>query len=199
MTRTRLTALVLLAGAPAPLAAQAVLTGTISDSAKQPLPGVEVVLQKPAARVESNAEGKFTIGNIPWGMQDVVIRKVGYRPVRLRLTVAGNDTVEVAIPMEAAAVELDPIEVTASTVRPGMEDFARRRLTGFGRFFDRKDLERAEHRRLSDFLVGVRGIRVGTRGTRAVLVSSRSGCPMAVWLDGVQLSGPGRRWTQDIN
>ena len=42
-------------------------------------------------------------------------------------------------------------------------------------------------------------MRVVNRGLRSVLVSSRSNCPMAIWLDGVQLSGPGRRTTQNIN
>jgi len=187
-------------GLPAPLAAQAVFTGRIiSDSTKQPIPGVEVVLEKPASRVESDAQGRFSIGSIPWGIQTAVIRKIGYRPVCLRLMVAGDDTVQVDIQLEAAAVELEPIEVTVSTFRPGMEEFARRRIAGFGRFFDSKELRRAEGRRLSDFLVGVPGVRVVTRGLRAVLTSSRSNCPMAIWLDGLQLSGGSRRITQDIN
>ncbi len=199
MTRAR-TFLLLLAGLPAPLAAQAVLTGRITgDSTKLPIPGVQVVLEKPATRAESNAEGRFTIGGIPWGIQTVTIRKIGYRPIRLRLIVAGNDTVEVDLRLQASAVELEPIEVTASTVRPGMEDYARRRIAGFGRFFDAKDLDRAEGRRLSEFLQAVPGVRVVTRGPRSVLVSSRGNCPMAVWLDGLQLSGGTRRVTQDIN
>ena len=195
------TSLILLTAMPGPLAAQAVLAGrTLSDSTKDPLSGVEVVLEKPATRIESDAQGRFTIGEIPWGIQTVVVRKIGYRPVHLRLTVAGNDTVEVDIPMKAAAVELEPIEVTASTARRGMEDFARRRLTGFGRFYDAQDLRRAEHRRLGDFLAGHHGVRVRVGGTRAVLVSSRSNCLMAVWLDGVPLTGAGsRRFPQDIN
>src|SRR4026207_2438000 len=93
--------LILLAGLPAPLAAQAVFTGrTLNDSTKQPISGVEVVLEKPATRVETDAQGKFTIGSIPWGIQTAVIRKIGYRPVRLRLLVAANDTVEVDILLE---------------------------------------------------------------------------------------------------
>lgn len=193
--------LILLAVLPAPLAAQAVLAGrTFSDSTKDPLAGVEVVLEKPASRVATDAQGRFSIGEIPWGVQTVIVRKIGYRPVHLRLTVAGDDTVEVDIPMKAAAVELEPIEVTASTVRRGMEDFARRRLMGFGRFYDSKDLRRAEHRRLGDFFADVPGVRVERSGTRAVLVSNRSNCRMGVMLDGVPLTGAGsRRVAQDIN
>lgn len=201
ISRSARATLLVLAGVPVSLAAQGVLTGRtiLSDSTRQPLPGVELVLEHPATTVATDSEGRFSVGNIPWGIQTIVVRKIGYRPARLRLTMAANDTVDVEIPMAAAAVQLEPIEVTASTVRPGMEDFARRRLVGLGKFFDAKDLRRAEGRRLSDLLAGVRGVRVVTRGLRAIVVSRRSGCPMAVWLDGVQLSGPGRRVTQDIN
>ena len=191
---------VVLATLPGHLAAQAVFRGRIvADSTRQPISGVEVVLEKPATRLESNAEGRFSIGGVPWGIQTATIRKIGYRPVRLRLLVAGDDTVQVEIRLQASAVQLEPIEVTASTVRRGMEDYARRRIAGFGRFFDAKDLRRAEGRRLSDLLQGVAGVRVITRGPRSVLISSRSNCPMAVWLDGAQLSGGSRRFTQDIN
>ena len=199
MTRAS-ASLILLAMLPGHLAAQAAFRGRIvTDSTRQPIPGVEVVLEKPATRLESNAEGRFAVGGIPWGIQTVTIRKIGYRPVRLRLTVAADDTVQVEVRLQASAVVLEPIEVTASTVRRGMEDFARRRLAGFGRFFDANDLDRAGSRRLSEFLQGVAGVRVLTRGARSVLVSSRSNCPMAVWLDGVQVSGGTRRFTQDIN
>jgi hypothetical protein len=202
MTRARLwksLGIILSAGLPAPLAAQAVLTGrTLSDSTKAPLSGVEVVLEKPASRVQTDAEGRFSIGAIPWGVQTVVVRKIGYRPVRLRLTVAGDDTVKVDIPLETAAVQLEPIEVTASTVRRGMEDFAERRLAGIGQFYDSKELRRAEHRRLGEFLTGTRGVRVLRSGSRAVLVSSRGNCPLTVWLDGVRLTSS-RRAPQDIN
>lgn len=193
--------LILLAGLPAPLAAQAVFTGRITDdSTKHPIPGVQVVLEKPVARVESDAEGRFTLGGIPWGIQTATIRKIGYRPVRLRLIVAGDDTVEVALRLKASPVELEPIEVTASNVSRGMEDYVRRRVGGFGRFFDAKDLRPMEGRRLSEFLRTVPGVQILNWGPRSVLVSSRSNnCPMAVWLDGIQLSGGTRRVTQDID
>ncbi len=192
-------ALLLLTTAPGSLAAQAVFTGrTINDSTREPIAGVEVVLEKPATRIQTDAEGRFSIPNIPWGVQHALIRKIGYRPVRLRLTVAGDDTLKVDLRMAAAAVELAPIEVTASTVPRGMEAFAQRRLGGFGQFFDSKDLRRAEHRRLSDFMTGVRGVRVVQRGLQAFLVSSRGNCPMSVWLNGVRLSATSR-YPQDIN
>jgi len=200
LTAARISLLIVI-GLPVPLAAQAVLVGrSISDSTGDPIPGVEVVIEKLKSRVESDREGRFVLAGIPWGVQTAVIRKIGFRPVRLRLIVAADDTLRTDIRLEHTVVELPPVEVTASTVPPGMEDFARRRLAGFRRFIDAKQLRQADHRRLSDLLTGVNGVRSVSRGLRTYLVSSRSNCPLAVWLDGIQIFSPGlRRTPPDIN
>jgi len=192
--------LTLLASLPASLAAQAVLLGrTISDSTRDPIAGVEIVVEKLGLRAESGSDGKFTLPNLDWGVQTAVIRKIGYRPVRLQLMVASDDTVRMDIRLRTSVVELPALEVTASSVPPGMEEFARRRLAGWGTYFDAKDLRRADHRRLSDLFIGVRGVRPVSNGFRTVLVSSRSNCPMAIWLDGMRLFTPGSRRAPDIN
>jgi hypothetical protein len=178
-----------------------VLSGrTISDSTRDPISGVEIVVEKLGLKVESGSDGRFTLAKIDWGVQTAVIRKIGYRPVRLQLMVASDDTVRLDIRLRTAVVELPPIEVTASSVPLGMEEFARRRLAGWGTFFDAKDLRRADHRRLSDLLNGVRGVRPITSGFRTVLVNSRSNCAMAIWVDGMRIFAPGsRRSAPDIN
>jgi hypothetical protein len=194
-------ALLALALVPGAGHAQAVLVGrTISDSSRDPISGAQVVVEKLRRETQSDADGRFTLASLDWGVHDVLIRKVGYRPVKLQLMVASNDTVRVDVKLRTSAVELPPLEVTASTVPPGMEDFARRRLAGWGTFFDSKQLRQNEARRLSDMLFGVRGVRTVSRGFRTYLVSTRSNCPMAVWLDGVQIYGAGlRRPVPDIN
>ena len=194
-------ALLILASLPASLSAQAVLLGrTISDSTRDPLAGVEVAIDKLGLKTESDGDGEFTLANIDWGVQSVVIRKIGYRPVRLQLIIASDDTVRMDIRLRMSAVELPPLEVTATSVPRGMEEFARRRLSGWGTYFDAKQLRQADHRRVSDLLRGVRGVRPITNGFRTVLVSSRSNCAMAVWLDGIRIFGSGsRRSAPDID
>lgn len=180
----------------APLAAQVVLTGTVvDDSTQAPIPGVEVAMEGPGgARAVTSADGGFTLVGLPAGIGGAVIRKIGYRPVRLRIFALADDTLDVRIRLKQAAVELEPLEVRATSLPPGMQSYADRRFSGLGSYLDPEMLRRSEHRRLSDLLRGLRGVRLRpVGGTRYVAVSSRGNCPMAVWMDGVPIYRPGSR------
>lgn len=195
-------ALYLVALVPGSLAAQATIVGrVINDSSKAPIQGAEVALEQAGRKVTTDADGRFTIDQVPSGVGFAVVRKIGFRPVRLRTIIFGSDTLEVDVRLRPSVVELEPIEVTAAAVPPGMEAFAERRLAGFGTFIDSKTLRESEHRRLSDVLRGVRGIRLVLVGAnKTVVTNSRGNCPMAIWLDGVRIYFPGSGSpTQDID
>ena len=99
-----------------------------------------------------------------------------------------------------------PVTATTELVRSAkLREFDRRRSNGIGRFLTEADLERDQHRQLSDVLkrlpgmLMVRAKRVPGYGASAVFVVSSRGtatiehvspvfgrnCPVAVWLDGV--------------
>lgn len=212
------TALLLMAGLTpvVPLRAQTVFSGgVLDDSTKAPLAGVEVVVSGRQQAVVTDAGGRFVVTGLPAGIHQVLFRSVGFRPVRVRLILTDTDTVEQAIFLTRAVAELAPLEVTATSVPRGMEKFAERRAAGRGTFFDAKDLRAAEHRRVSEVLgtvAGVRGQQHRDRGSQRqkTLMASRRGgaglsgqpCYMAVWLDGVRLYSPvalGSALPPDIN
>ncbi len=186
-------ALAALALHPGSVAAQATIVGrVINDSSKAPIEGAEIALEQGGRKVRSDADGRFTVGSVPSGIGFAVIRKIGFRPVRLRTLIFGEDTLEVDVRLRPSVVELEPIEVTASSVPAGMEPFAERRLAGFGTFIDASVLRDAEARRLSDLLRDVRGIRMNrVNGFKTVVTNSRGNCPMAIWLDGQRIYYPG--------
>src|SRR5262245_50528873 len=98
--------LLFLAGIPASAAAQAVLLGrTVSDSSRDPIGSVEVVVEKLKLKTESGTDGTFTLPNLDWGVHTAVIRKIGYRPVKLQLMVASDDTVRLDVRLRTSAVE----------------------------------------------------------------------------------------------
>ena len=189
--------LLALAAAASPLAAQVVVTGKIvDDSTRAPIEGAEIVVEGPGSRraAVSNAEGLFTLDGMTLGVGAAIVRKIGYRPLRLRTLAFSDDTVEVEIRLPKAVVELAPLEVKATSLPSGMTDYANRRFTGMGNYIDPEELRRSEGRRLSDLLRGMRGVQIRpTSGNRYIAVSGRSGCASAVWLDNMQIYNPERR------
>ncbi|MEO8452814.1 MAG: carboxypeptidase regulatory-like domain-containing protein [Gemmatimonadota bacterium] len=193
-----LASLLLIAAPFTPLLAQATIAGRVlSDSTRRAVPGAEIVMEgKDGRRTETDAEGKFVLEGIPTGVHYTMIRKIGFRPVRLKALIFGADTLNIDVRLFPSAVELEPIEVTAAAVPAGMEEFARRRLAGLGSFIDASTLRQSESRQLGDVLRTVRGVRIVQSGSfKSVAVSTRAGrsCPMALWVDGLQLYAPGRR------
>ncbi|MGE0442348.1 MAG: carboxypeptidase-like regulatory domain-containing protein [Gemmatimonadales bacterium] len=180
--------------APGTAAAQALLRGTIvDDSTKRPLIGVELVIVGTSKRTETDAAGNFALEGLPDGVGYTIVRKIGYRPIRIRTLVIATDTLNLDIRMVATVLELEPLEVQATYVPPRLTAYAERRLAGFGTFLDPDLLRQSEHRQLVDLLRNVRGVRVRVVGgvNRYVAYSTRSNCPMSVWLDGVRLYRPG--------
>lgn len=206
MHRSLALPLVLLAS---PLAAQAVLTGTaVEDSSRRPLAGVEVLLEGTKRQTTTDASGRFVLDGLPTGVKVVLFRYIGYRPLRVRVTLARSDTATAEAILVPDRVQLEPIVVTGSPNRPrgiGREAFEERRKLGFGKFIDSTELRRRNYARMSDVLsaLGVYMIQhqemvsEGQRGPLEMRAASsrRSGldlagpspCWMGVILDGITL------------
>ncbi|MGH7560296.1 MAG: TonB-dependent receptor plug domain-containing protein [Gemmatimonadales bacterium] len=94
----------------------------------------------------------------------VLFRLVGYRPLRIRVELRHNDTLQLDAALVRESIQqLVPIEVTGDPARPrgiGREAFEERRRLGFGRFIDSTELRRNEHRRLSDVLRTIPGVNL---------------------------------------
>src|SRR2546428_9581104 len=111
------------------LLAQATMTGrVIQDSSKAPIAGVEIVLEKANQRAESDTAGRFVLTGVPTGLGYVTIRKIGFRPVRLKTFIFREDTLDVVVRLRPAAEELPPLSVPPAAVRPGRQHVSEPRL-----------------------------------------------------------------------
>jgi hypothetical protein len=195
VVRAGLVAVGVLVGSANAGVAQVVLTGrVVADSTKAPISGVEVVIESTHRQTKTDDDGRFVLPGLPGGIGFVLVRKIGYRPVRLKTLVFGNDTLEVTVQLKPAVVELEPLEVVATAVPPGMQEYAERRLHGMGSYLDTELLRKSEARLLSDLLRQVRGVAIARdRFGHPFAISNRNRCPMAIWVDGVRTFTPGQR------
>ena len=176
------------------LSAQSAISGTVKeDSTKAPVPGVEVIVEGKDQKWTSDAAGRFLMTGLAQGFHTVLIRSIGYQPIRLRAYVVANDTLYIDLRIKKAVVELAPLEVTATSVPPGLQPFEERRLKGLGKFVDWTVLRNSGHRKLSDVLREVPGIRIRNDPNTGIwyLAGAREGCPMQLYLNGIMIWKPG--------
>lgn len=118
-------------GSTGGLAGQTVLAGFVrEDSTERPISGVEVVIEGSARRATTDAQGKFVMGDLPRGIRTALFRSVGWRPVRIQVSLAEGDTVWTEALMLKESVRLAPLEVTAELKKAyGVRRWIRRPAT----------------------------------------------------------------------
>lgn len=103
-------------GAGLSFAQTGTITGTVTDDAGEVLPGVNVVVQLEARSIgaSTNTDGKYTIENVPAGVQKVVARFVGFSAVTNRVEVVAGQTVTQDFTLGQTTLNLDELVVTGT-------------------------------------------------------------------------------------
>jgi TonB-linked SusC/RagA family outer membrane protein len=107
----------LLFAMPAALAAQdrGTITGQVVDEAtNQPLGNVQIFVPGTSLGTLTNAEGRFTLVNVPAGTIEVRANRLGYSSATQRVTVTGGTSVSARFALSPSAVALDEIVVTGT-------------------------------------------------------------------------------------
>lgn len=142
--------------------AQGLLIGSVTDSSRSPIPGLEIVIEGTNVTSRTNANGLFRL-QIPAGTHSALFRKVGYKPLRLKLEVKDREGVHADVMMiRQIAQELDTVVVQAPPARIARtlrEGFIERRALAMGKFLDSTELRRSDGRHTSDILRSM-GVRI---------------------------------------
>src|SRR6202171_3592984 len=94
------------------------ITGQVIDSAtRQPIAGVNVVVEGTRLGTITRDDGTFTIVGVPAGTHPVRARRIGYGSVPLVVSVSDGATVSVAFALEKRAAVLDQIVVVGYTTQ----------------------------------------------------------------------------------
>lgn len=152
-----------------PLAAQSTgqITGTVSSETGGPLSGASVTISGTDLGTLTDANGRFTISNVPAGQHSVQGRMIGYASATTSVTVASGQVANVALVLTPTAVELEGV------IAVGYGTQQRINVTGSIAAVEPEELQKRPVANVAEALQGVapgltvidRGGRPGTAGT----------------------------------
>jgi len=118
-------ALVALAqGQTAPKSPKSLLQGRVMDPQGRPLPGATLLWEGTSLGTTANSQGEFVLER-PWGGQKLLVRFVGYQPLRMEITLGVNDGLAQdtlwnwVVQMQPSILLREEVVVTAGHVLPG--------------------------------------------------------------------------------
>jgi hypothetical protein len=180
------------------------LSGTVVDSDRKPLEGVEVRLVGDSTRHFSSASGTFRLYG-PRGVELLLqFRRPGYNAQLLKVTGDWNGTVL----MVTGAFALPDIQVNANNAKPAdyaytnkYDDFFRRRRQGLGDFIPRAEIDKRNAVQTTEIFEGRPGIKVNIQRDRGLASVSFVRCNeypprINVYVDGHKLL-PSRAFKED--
>ena len=172
------------------LTGTAAVSGLVLGLGGVPLAQAQVRVIGAAPTARTDAQGRFTLGDLPAGSQVLEVRHVGYLLAELPVELRGERTVLQDVRLQRI-VNLDSVRVLAQRSRYRQFEEHRKR-SGFGRFMDTDAIARSNPYEMSDLVRMIPGFRVSGSGLDAKVVSSRGvvsvtgSCEVNIVIDGMQ-------------
>jgi hypothetical protein len=151
-----LVALVIAAGVPATVYAQAELQGKVlTDSSRRPVANAEIAIARLDLRATTDSLGRYRLLNIPRGEHVVITRAVGFRPDTATTAFDGDETLISDVMLKPPLTALPTVAVREASKpipRGKMAAYEERKAGGIGHFLDRELLAKDDNRRVSEVL-----------------------------------------------
>ncbi|UYJ23565.1 MAG: TonB-dependent receptor [Bacteroides thetaiotaomicron] len=159
--------------------------GTVIDkSSRQPLEFINVMIVGLNKGGVTNAEGKFSIGQVPPGIYRLQASAIGYKTVTTPEYILSTRDLHIQIEMEENQTELEGVTVTASPFRRDIESPVSLRIIGL------QEIEKSPgaNRDISRIVQSYPGVTFSPIGYRNDLIV-RGGSPSEnrFYLDGVEI------------
>ena len=178
-------------GAQAPAPAKYEVAGVVIDEGKTPVPSAELALMRRGEQsriLRSGADGRFSFPDVRPGRLALTVRRMGYKATSIDVDMSSTGLAPpVEVQLEEIASDIDVVIVEGSNGH--LREFYEHKATNnFGKFFERKDIERLGRGYVSEVLRTVPGATLAgseLTGNRVLL----RGCKPIVWLDGMRVLG----------
>lgn len=170
------------------------LDGIVTDTSLTPLANATVSLLGSRIHTITGDNGRFRIIALPAGEHILVVQRIGYAPLSAVIQVDTADTLRASYALQPIVRPLDTMVVTAAAYAMRMAGFEERRTVGFGHFLTQADIEGRHALSVADLLQPALSVRIVYGGSMRMFeryaYSMRSGCPLTVFVDDVQLPTP---------
>jgi hypothetical protein len=170
--------------------------GRVTGATRRPIAGARVTVWGTGMETTTNADGEFTLGNLPAGTHALEVRAVGFMPAQQPVDIVQGAPGAAEIELANLGITLDTIKVTAQRLYTSRRraDMERRMRSGVGRFIDEKEIERRNPIYVTDLLRMVPGVMVvpSQYGGEDVLMRGGMGfgsglCRPDLYIDGVRV------------
>lgn len=174
------------------------IMGVYDDRSGEPVEGADIVDVLSGNVIRTSSTGTAALAFLPEGGGLVRIRKVGFEPQTMMVTISPSDTLPLTILLKHV-VELAAMSVVDSSPRyrsPGLKGFEeRRKNAAAGSFVSEAEIRKDENRQLGNFLIAkVPNIVITTGRTGALNLRKSPRCGRGgdpdVYLDGVLVALP---------
>ncbi len=171
---------------------EAVLRGKVVNANGTPVAGARVEVEGTVSLALTDADGEFTLTELPSGTQSVVARQIGFAPVSQPVNLSTRGPQNTVITLSTPVQMLEAVVVEAkSELQAGLENvgFTERERSLSGYFLDAEEVMRRGPNMLTDVFRTVPSLRVVPNGPYDYDVqSARStmlgGNCVKYWIDG---------------
>ncbi len=179
-------------------AGTAVLKGRVTNKAGAAVSGAQVSIEGSAGVTSTGEDGSFTLGSLPSGTHQAVVKKIGFAQTTQVVTLSARTPSTVTVTLDDAQV-LKTVKVVGQ-LDGGLAKvgFTNRQEVGMGWFLPPEEIEKRHPIKTTDALRSAGGLRVvyGANGTSVESMhgpqGTSDGC-LNIFLDHARISqvGPG--------
>jgi hypothetical protein len=169
---------------------QAILRGKVVNANGTPIANARVEVEGTTSRTLTNAEGTFSLSELPSGTQSVVARQMGFAPVSQPVELSTREAATTTITMSQPVQMLEPVVVRAESDM-GLDNigFTTRKRAMSGTFMDAEDIMKRGPHMLTDVFRTVPSLKVVPVSPYDYEVQSSRGSMLGgtcvkYWLDG---------------
>jgi hypothetical protein len=154
----------------------AVLTGLILDPSGAPLPRARVSVAGDTAATLSDTEGKFILRNLRSGTHSIYVRRLGFQPAEVAVTLHSRSPTEVTVKLGQFVALLDTVMISSARVRAlDRVGFTRRKQIGTGYYMTPDEISKRANEDLVSLLSSAPMLRRANDGGKTVVAGRSRG------------------------